>query len=146
MQRILTEIRKLKRPLSQFCPMFRGWGKLGIPNLARVSLLSSGYVVVKLQILSFLSYLETTNRVGKFTHPIMLLKTQKHKYFQINQQIKYHNDFKLVLLLFFSFSLLKTSKVQCFPFAKKLEKQKLNLGGSPKIFQGKKPEGFFNKL
>ena len=33
------EIRKLEIPLSEFCPISRDWGKLEIPNLARMSLI-----------------------------------------------------------------------------------------------------------
>ena len=52
------EIRKLEIPPSGFCPISRNWGELGIPNLARTSLLNVTECckMPGLQLLPFLSY------------------------------------------------------------------------------------------
>ena len=54
----LTRNRKLEIPPSEFCSISGDWGKLGIPNLTRSSLIKSYWILqnARVQLLPFLSY------------------------------------------------------------------------------------------
>ena len=47
------EIRKLEIPPSQLCPISGDWGKLGIPNLARTSLIKCYWILQNSRITAF---------------------------------------------------------------------------------------------
>ena len=49
----LEKIWKSEIPLSQFCLIFRDWGKLGIPNLARMSLVKCCCMLRKARLATF---------------------------------------------------------------------------------------------
>ena len=47
------EIRKLEIPLSEFCPISGDWGKLEIPNLARMSLIQCYWMLQNAKVTAF---------------------------------------------------------------------------------------------
>ena len=47
------EIRKSEIPPSEFCPISEDWGKLGIPNLARMSLIKSCLMLQNARVTAF---------------------------------------------------------------------------------------------
>ena len=48
-----SEIRKLEIPPSEFCPISRDWGKLEIPNLARMSLMQCYWMLQNARVTAF---------------------------------------------------------------------------------------------
>ena len=59
------EIRKSKIPQSEFCPISRGWSELGIPNLARMSLIKSYWILQNARVTAFtISELLRENQKG----------------------------------------------------------------------------------
>ena len=68
------EIRKSEIPPSEFCPISGDWGKLGIPNLARMSLIKYYWMLQNARVTAFtISELLRKNQEGdgggKFTTP-----------------------------------------------------------------------------
>ena len=51
--RYWPEIRKSEIPLSEFCPISGDWGRLGIPNLARMSLMKYYYMLQNGRVTAF---------------------------------------------------------------------------------------------
>ena len=69
------EIRKLEIPPSEFCPISRDWGKLWIPNLARMSVIECYWMLQNSRVTAFTVFelLRENQLGGKIT---CLLPTQ----------------------------------------------------------------------
>ena len=64
------EIRKSEIPLSEFCPISEDWGKLWIPNLARMSLIKCYWMLQNAGITALtVSELWRENQQGGQNHP-----------------------------------------------------------------------------
>ena len=60
------EMRKLEIPPSEFCPISRGWGMLGIPNLAQMSLMKCCWLLQNAKVTAFtVSELLRENQQGR---------------------------------------------------------------------------------
>ena len=97
-----SKIRKLQISQTELCRIFGDWSQLGIPSLARMSLIKC-YLMLQnaiLQPLLFLSYWGKTNRGSKITPPRLGLV------FKWFDSTKYQNltvEFLLLLFLLYSF-------------------------------------------
>ena len=70
------EIRKSEIPPSEFCPISGDWGKLGIPNLARMSLMKCYWMLQNARVTAFTvsELLRENQKGGKITPtPLALL-------------------------------------------------------------------------
>ena len=67
-------MQKLEIPSPEFCPISGDWGKLGIPDLAQMSLIKCYWLLQNARVTAFTvsKLLRETNRGGKITplpHP-----------------------------------------------------------------------------
>ena len=70
-----SEIRKLEIPPSEFCPISGDWGKLGIPNLARRSLMKGYWMLQNPRVTAFtISQLLGENQKGRRKLPWLFWK------------------------------------------------------------------------
>ena len=65
------EVRKSEIPPSEFCPISGDWGKLGIPNFARMSLIKSYWILQNARVTAFtVSELLRENQQGGKISPL----------------------------------------------------------------------------
>ena len=94
------EIQKLKIPPSEFCPISGDWGKLGVPNLAQMSLIICYWMLQNTRVTTFtVSELLRENKQGG---KIILLPTprlglNKHKILRVWKLHYYLLAFNLII-------------------------------------------------